>query len=154
MSINSGDKLFLLRDEPLERGYHALRHQVARVSSHTLEGVRIAVKSDCRWSNTDDLFVPHSDLEDGERFLWLRDQTIDGLPFTLSAPSCGGFYWFVGKTCLHSKVMLRVVRVVDHGPDKPLQFWYDGEMQFAGQEFSMEGLWAPQWRPSIPGVGR
>lgn len=152
MNVQIGEKIILLRaEEPME-GYTAAAHQVTTVERIDGAGVHLPVTSNCRWNRDVTLVVPLEELACQQRFMRLREQVIDGLTFRPEPPTETGHYWFFGKTSRCGKPGLHSVRVHASNSSASVQYWVGGDMQFAGAEFTIVGIWAPQWRPVMPGV--
>lgn len=154
MDVQIGEKIILLKTEQLQHTYVAAAHQLTAVERVDGEGAHLPVISDCRWKRDATLIVPLDELANQHRFMRIREQVVDGLTFLPDPPTTSGHYWFFGITGRHSKPSLRSIRVVNSSGDRNsvTQYWFGGDMQFSGDSFSMVGVWAPQWRPIMPGI--
>jgi hypothetical protein len=151
MDVQVSEQVILLKDESVMDRYMAAAHQVATVERVDDAGIHLQVSSNCNWKPQATLVISPEELANPQRFMRVREQVIDGLTFSPEVPTETGHYWFFGKTGRHGKPDLHTVRVFNSGGGASIQYWYGGDMQFSG-EFTMIGLWAPQWRPTMPGI--
>ncbi len=154
MEVQIGERVILLKDEVLPDQYVAAAHQLAAVDRVDDAGIHLPITCNCNWKPKATLIVSPEELADPHRFMRVREQVVDGLTFTPEAPNKSGYYWFYGKTSRHARPALHSVRVHNSSSDERsvTQYWCGGDMQFSGSEFSMIGIWAPQWRPAMPGL--
>lgn len=153
LRVVEGQKLFLLRE--VTQGHYTFE-QDSLLTVIAVEGQEFVVsgsaKHEWRYQREQaEARFPIAAATDAGQFLWLVDQEIDGLSFSAEPPAEPGDYWFYGLSS-ESKGRLRLgIGRVSRGGDDKLSFWFFGDLVFQGKSFSMHGLWAKAWAPSMPG---